>query len=536
MGNQTIISVPDWAYSAVGQYVNAAFNYSQGNPDIPSVVITAGYGGVAQAILGSGGIVASINVISEGYFYSSPPVVTLIPDPSDTTGGGATARATVSGGFLTSITVITPGIAYVMPPTVVITAMGSGVSATCVLAGDIVNTITLINGGNNFAAPPSVTIIGGRGEGALAVAVLTGTTVDTLEVTNQGSGYLTAPTVVFTGGSPGTPAAATAVLGTNVGVDTDKVVSITVTNHGVGYEDVPVISFTGGSGSNAAATAHLVPTSVASFVVTNGGSGYLSAASQFTAYGGTIIAPQDSNETGGIARLATRGANGNTTIKDAKTLADSIINGGKLTGLPSSFLLNLSTKEIAAFAQISALIGKKSLYAGDPDITLLAQTLVVNTPATYIARLEARLEADNYQSERGSMDVAIGLGIELAKQSILDAETLRKAGLYAREYTQGTYELSHKLFIETEEMNVYKLEILGNALRAITGSQQTTTSNEQGASALMSAVGIVSAAAGVYNALNAAGIFTAAATTTTETGTIAGGGEIAAALAAIPWE
>ena len=81
--------------------------------------------------------------------------------------------------------------------------------------------------------------------------------IERIEVTAGGTGYQTAPNVVITGDGT-TAATATAVLGTNVGVDDDKVVSVTVNNKGADYRVID-ITFTGGSGSDAAARAVLTP-------------------------------------------------------------------------------------------------------------------------------------------------------------------------------------------------------------------------------------------------------------------------------------
>ena len=81
--------------------------------------------------------------------------------------------------------------------------------------------------------------------------------IERIEVTAGGTGYTSVPTVVITGDGT-TNATATAVLGTNVGVDDDKVVSVTVNNKGADYRVID-ITFTGGGGSEAAARAVLAP-------------------------------------------------------------------------------------------------------------------------------------------------------------------------------------------------------------------------------------------------------------------------------------
>lgn len=495
MSQQTIISVPSWAYQAVGNYMNNASDLSGGLPNTPFVLVTSGYGARGQAIIDGSGALVGVQVMDQGFGYSEPPLVLI--SANDTTGAGATATATVSGGKLTGITVTTSGMGYVTIPTVTLSPSGLGAEGEAVVTGNVISAVTLVNGGNNYSTPPAVEILGGRGAGATAHAVLPAVPIATIEITNSGNYLSSPPTVTFSSG------AATATVNMRPSPDDWAVESLTITNYG-SYTVPPTVIFTAGS-ITAVALVHLTPSSVASFVVDTGGSGYANAAPPISVYAGTIIAPQDSNETGAIAKLAARGAGGNATVTGAYALADGIIKGNNLTGLPSSLNSNISSKEIAAFALVSNLIGKKSFFAGDPDITLLAQALTLSTPTTYLNRLTARIENDNYHAERASMDVALGLGIDLASQAVLNADVLRKSGLYAREYLQGTYELLNKLYIEQEEINVYKLEIFGNALRAITGSQQTTSSSDNGPSPFMQAVGITTTAIGAYNAIAPAG-------------------------------
>jgi hypothetical protein len=173
--------------------------------------------------------------------------------------------------------------------------------------------------------------------------------------------------------------------------------------------------------------------------------------------------------------------------------------------MPAALLAKLTTKQGAAAVAALALIGKRSSFLDTS--TPLAQTLAATSGAVFLARLTTRVDNANYRNERASIDSALGIGPELAKQAVTDAETLRKSGFFAREYLQYTYELNNKLFIEGQEINVFRKEIFGNCLRALTGSMQTTTQDATGASGLMQAVGMATTAIGIYSALNQAGLF-----------------------------
>ena len=212
----------------------------------------------------------------------------------------------------------------------------------------------------------------------------------------------------------------------------------------------------------------------------------------FVAYTGQIVASQAQNEADGIAALATRGETGDLVISKATAFILDVIQGNRLAGTKQEFIdaLALVTgNSTTDFASVNSRIGKKARYVGDPDSTFLAQALATGYPATFNARISAAIHADNYSKERVFRDHALAYGVEMGKHPVIDAETLRKAGLANRDYLQNSYVLNHKYFIEGQEMAVANLEIFGNMLRALTGSQQTTTSTDPKGNKLMGAVG-----------------------------------------------
>lgn len=217
------------------------------------------------------------------------------------------------------------------------------------------------------------------------------------------------------------------------------------------------------------------------------------SAGSLQAYAGPIFAAQNQDEIDGIDGLATRGRYGDQVISKAIAYEDDVINGGHLAGAKAGFVAALASvtgNSTSDFASIYSRIGRKPYYVGDSDSSYLAQTFVTNTAATYNARASALIYNDNYQKERAIQDNALGYGVEMGKHAAIDAETLRRAGLMQREYVQYGYVMSHKLFIEEMEMNVVNLEVFGNCLRALTGSQQTTTQEYSGGNKMTAAVGM----------------------------------------------
>ena len=225
--------------------------------------------------------------------------------------------------------------------------------------------------------------------------------------------------------------------------------------------------------------------------------------STLAAYTGTIVAPQNQDEVDGIGGLATRGKYGDQIITKAIAYLTGVIEGDYLDGAEADFqtvLSTIDTKATAAFASVDSRIGRKAYYTGDPDATYLAKTLSAGFPASYISRMDTELYAENYAKERSIQHHALGFGVEMGKHSAIDAEALRRAGLYTREYLQGVYPIYHKLYTEQMEINVARLEVFGNCLRALTGSQQTSTQESPDGNKLMNAVGgaVVGGVIGYY--------------------------------------
>ena len=211
------------------------------------------------------------------------------------------------------------------------------------------------------------------------------------------------------------------------------------------------------------------------------------------AYSGPVLAAQNQNELDGIAGLVARGTNGDPVVTKAISYEENVLSGDYLPGTLQDFvdaLALVTSNSTSSFGSVTSRIGKKPYFIDDDDTTFLAQTLSAGYPALFNARMSAAIYSDNWNRERHHQDHALGYGVEMGKHAAIDAETLRRAGLYQREYVQFGYTLYHKLYIEQMELNVANLEVFGNCLRALTGSQQTTTADYEGGNKITSAVGM----------------------------------------------
>ena len=131
---------------------------------VPATGDITGAGATATAVGAVDGI--SLNDLGSGY---TAPTVTI---DAPSSGAQATATAAVTSGFITGITVTNPGSNYTSAPLVSIndtTGIGASAKATLTITG-----ITVSAAGANYTATPAVAIsdLTGTGSGASATAIL----------------------------------------------------------------------------------------------------------------------------------------------------------------------------------------------------------------------------------------------------------------------------------------------------------------------------------------------------------------------------
>ena len=182
-----------------------------------------------------------------GYTPAVPPAVTF--------GSGAAAgTANVnSQGQVVSVSLSSGGTGYTAAPSVTIAAPSSGVRATAITAivAGAVTQVVIINPGSGYPPTPQVTISGSSGAGATAIAqvVNSGGSVGTLSgfiVTNCGFNYSTPPTVTIA--APGTAVA-------NATLTTPQVQQINRLSSGSGYSGSPSVVIENPLGSVSPTTA-----------------------------------------------------------------------------------------------------------------------------------------------------------------------------------------------------------------------------------------------------------------------------------------
>lgn len=154
--------------------------------------VTPSAGGSSWVAIVGGAVSTSVNVIAGGANYVYPPQVIIQAPP-----GGcipATGTATISGGAVTAITITNQGAGYPTAPFITLLndprdTTGGGASANCSLTGaQTVTGLLCTNHGTALATTPTLAFTGGGGSAA-AATVLMDQAVASVTVGTAGSGY-----------------------------------------------------------------------------------------------------------------------------------------------------------------------------------------------------------------------------------------------------------------------------------------------------------------------------------------------------------
>ena len=191
-------------------------------------------------------------------------------------------------------------------------------------------------------------------------------------------------------------------------------------------------------------------------------------------------APQDANELEGISRLKTRATGGDTLVAKGETHLRDTYDGLKLTNNTKIDAFWARRKEeilqefeeeilprIDSAANLNGMYGSSSHHVMQAKAAEAAMKLLAETAYEVYGK--------NYFAERAIQQAALGLGIEYGTQDLKDAELLRQVGLYKREYSQGQREDKYKRAMANIDLEIRRLETLGNAIRTVMGGHVTRT-------------------------------------------------------------
>ncbi|MGA8499513.1 MAG: hypothetical protein WB764_28800 [Xanthobacteraceae bacterium] len=157
---------------AVGASVT---NVGSGYTSAPTVSIS-GQNSIWRAVVG-GAVSQTVTVSNGGANYTYPPAILFSSPPVG--GIQATGYATLSGGALSTVTMVNQGGGYTSPPSISIVndprdTLGYGASAVCSLTGakTIAGVICVDPGSGGLTSVPSLVFSGGGGSSAAATAIM----------------------------------------------------------------------------------------------------------------------------------------------------------------------------------------------------------------------------------------------------------------------------------------------------------------------------------------------------------------------------
>ena len=201
--------------------------------------------------------------------------------------------------------------------------------------------------------------------------------------------------------------------------------------------------------------------------------------SGYQPYAGVTYAPRNADEEDGITALATRAQNHHAIITRAETLLRDSLDGLKIGANPKLDALFARKKEelIQEFEEetipnLSRMALAVEGWGGGSHHIMQAR--LAETLAKKIADLSSELYGEDYFQEKEKRIASLGYGIRYGSEDINDAEILRQAGLFNREYVQGGYDDTYRAWKDEEVGSIKRLEILGNAIRSLVGAQTTT--------------------------------------------------------------
>jgi len=270
----TSVLTPTGLNSNLFTITNRGSGYTTGDQLVLGNSAAGGSNGDVK-VVASSGLITGYTAFSGGSGYVNAPTITA-------TGGGSgfTAVSFLTPTSVSATFTITSGgtgyntgdiLNFDNTDTGFISNQSVSVSATVVTNGSgTITGINLINAGSGYTkkAPviSSITSINNNaGTGFNITCSLVATSVASITILTSGSGYSTSPTIVFTPIGAGSGAAATPTI-TNGGIT-----GLTFTNLGSYTLKAPLITSITSSGSGASIILNLLPTSVASLTISDGG-------------------------------------------------------------------------------------------------------------------------------------------------------------------------------------------------------------------------------------------------------------------------
>ena len=219
----------------------------------------------------------------------------------------------------------------------------------------------------------------------------------------------------------------------------------------------------------------------------------------YTTFSGLTYAPMERAETDGIAALRNR-ARERIEIVQGDDYTTGYINTDLATLLPSKarawVASLLAGNEIAANPHSAVLFDKyaskliddfehSTIPALESEVNMLGrfggnshhvgQAQAAETLLQQLGDRAREIFGDDYNAGRELQMIAVHTSASFADASINDAEALRHAGVFNREYRQGQMEDTYRAWLASIERRIQQIEFMGNVIRAVAGAQSIKT-------------------------------------------------------------
>lgn len=229
----------------------------------------------------------------------------------------------------------------------------------------------------------------------------------------------------------------------------------------------------------------------------------------YVVYPGVIYSGRTYAETQGIELVELRGRNGSPLSLNGRDLLERILKGEKLeTNVTNGSLDALVDATVArllrefkegpmAIIDQRAIIG--NYYGGSGHMFLLVKE--ADKVAKDLQKLIIDIYGEDYFRARGDQSHAMEQAIPFGTEDVRDFEMIRMAGLYKREYEQGRLDAFYKAWLDGQESYVKKLNILGNAIKAMMGAQVSKTEPNYQPSPMSQIAGLAIAGMGAISGI-----------------------------------
>ena len=222
----------------------------------------------------------------------------------------------------------------------------------------------------------------------------------------------------------------------------------------------------------------------------------------FSAYPGATYAAQTADETAGIAAIAFRGSFGSDIEISAEAYLQNLLGGNYLANNPNLVaLFQARIDELYEQFTEETLpnIQERYRFAFGGSEHNIAEAEAAKKIMAKIAALAEEIFYDDYRKERRLQDSGISHAVPYGQRGIRDAEMLRSAGVYQREYDQGLKIDNWKKFNEDVLLPIRNLNVYGNAVRTILGTGRTTDTKYYKPPAMAEIAGLALTGAGIYS-------------------------------------